>query len=1266
MAAIDKRKAVQAALAYTQQRRFDKAIAEYKNALSVDPQDLAICKKLGDLYAQTGAIQEAITTYMKLGDLFRADGLAVKAIAIYKMVLNLDPKNMQIYLACADLYAEQGLVGEAKIQYMTVAEHYTRAGEARKALEVFEKIASLDPTNYAIAAKVGEMYEREHLGEAAVAHYAGAAKAAARSGHAREAADFYNRALRLQPQAFEPLLGLGRLHFDAGKFREAASTLEGAAAAAPENPIPLAMLGQCYRKLGDPGRAEAALRRAVEADPAAAESRIELARCLAELGRPDEAWEEFSAAADRLLEEGRGEEAQEVVQGLAGDGFGGAEALAKLADIYQRLGRDQEAHEVQRRLADRYAREARPAEAAAVYRSLLEAFPEDPELLARLEALGETAPEAAREAAGAAPDGVTLVEPDAPADLAEPATPRVISIAAAVEPPGEDMALLDDGEEGLGLFGGEGPEMPAAAAQDDDASEVAEQLAEADVYLKYGLIEKAAERLRETLAEFPGNVAARARLRKLYLDEGRAADAAAETLTLADTLAARGQADRAAQELETLQGEQPELAGVRERLQRLRRGPAAPPPPAAPAPPAPAPEGAVTEAVYTLDGVPDLAEAAMPPEAPAPVLLEPPAEPEAQAEPLSPSPEEAVGMPVAPPEGPEADVLDLSSLLRLGDEEGAAPAAPTEPEAEEAFRLDLSGTDDEPGGEFRFDLATDAAASDLSLDLREAVGEDAVQALRIGRQEPSAEEAETPALALEGPDDDLEEAEFFRTQGMRTEAEASYRRVLEREPGNTRAQAGLAALRPAAPAAETEAEASFTLEESLALTRPESGPAEVRGEEALETLDLEGAFPPAAPAEVPPPAAMAPADEVLLLEALLVAPPPAPPDEAPSALELPAPVEPPADPAAPAGAFPDDTWIPGPGPFILEESQELDMAPAEVAPPTPPEGPGVDLVDVDLAAAPPAEEEATVSLASLDEVDVLPSPGPPPEPSELSPPPEAAVPPPPPPPEPQPDVPSSPWRVAPLPPPGVAPPPPLPPRRIGPAEEIAIFRVAEPADEPTPGGFVDLGAEIQREIDAPPRIPPAEGAALLDELLDEFQKGVRQHLDAEDYETHYNLGIAYREMDLFDEAIEEFRLARKDSTRALTCSGLIALCLLAKGQAPGAIEELTRALALPGYTPEQYHGLRYDLATAFEAAGQEGLALELLEALAASTPPFRDTADRLAALRHRQGRPGEPSEAPPAAPPGPAPPPAAEAEDAPPPAPAKKPARPRRDKISFV
>ena len=217
---------------------------------------------------------------------------------------------------------------------------------------------------------------------------------------------------------------------------------------------------------------------------------------------------------------------------------------------------------------------------------------------------------------------------------------------------------------------------------------------------------------------------------------------------------------------------------------------------------------------------------------------------------------------------------------------------------------------------------------------------------------------------------------------------------------------------------------------------------------------------------------------------------------------------------------------------------------------------------------------------------------------------------------------------------------------------------------------MDLGAEIQKELNV-----PAEGAALLDALLSEFQRGVRENLDADDYETHYNLGLAYKDMDLYDEAVEEFRLAAKDPTRRLTCSGLIALCFLRKGQAEQAIGELTRGLALPGHTPEEYQALRYDLATAYEAAGQDDRALEVLETLVAQVPSFRDVAGRVALLQDRLRRPAKAAPAPAQlAPAGTeagtpakgARPAGGQVPDAPPAAPAPKPARPRRDKISFV
>ena len=1139
MATVDKRKAVQAALEFTRQRRFDKAIAEYQSALKADPQDLTIYKKLGDLYAQTGAVQEAIATYMKLGDLYRADNLAVKAIAIYKMVLNLDPRNMQIYLACADLYAEQGLIGEAKIQYMTVAEHYTRAGETAKALDVFEKIAHLDPTNFAASAKLAEMCEKEKLLDKAVANYVAAGQGAARAGQAKAAHEFYARALRVKPDAFEPHFGLGKMHFEAGAYAEAATALARAVAAAPGSPAPLFLLGQCHRKLGSLAQAQEALRQAVEADPSAAEARQELARCLLEGGAADEAHKEFAAVADQWVEEGRQDEAVSLLEGVCAEDARAAVPLAKLAEIHKRQGREEEGLEAQRRLAGVYEARGELAAAAAIYQGLLEVLPDDPQCVERLAALQEAA---AAGGAAKAPEGVggAARAPQAIPPEAEPA-PRVIPIAPSVEVPAEEAAVLGEGEPGIGLFGDDGGGAAAGADVAGDAVEVAEQLAEADVYLKYGLVEKAVERLRETLADLPQNLAARARLRTLFLDEGRVPEAVTEGLALADALAGRAQTDPAIQELLTLQRVDPENREIQARLRGLREGAPsapsvapAPPPPlkaAGAAKPAPAPAELLGGAA-----APPRAEIQTPAVAPEGEKPQEDGEPESWTGLEGLSAQEGAAVTGPAEEAEEGGALDLSSLLRLGEAEGLEGSVA--PQAEDALHLGLG----EPP----------AAGPEpaLRLDLEEAA--------------PEVEPALT--LSLGGTEEELEEAEFFRAQGMLAEATAVYRRILEREPENAVALAGLAALGPGAAA--------------------EEGPAEVAPAESLLEV-LAGTVPPAG-------------------------------DRAAS------------------------------GPSLLEPSPGPDLTPPPAAEPSEPPGPDVEPAGLELApSGPPA--------------GVAPSAPPPAASAQETP---ASLPP----------TPAAPPEAPASAPPAVAPPvPPAGPRRIGPAEEIPIFRVAPPTDARAAGSFVDLGAEIQKELNV-----PAEGAALLDALLGEFQRGVRENLDADDYETHYNLGLAYKDMDLYDEAVEEFRLAAKDPMRCLTCSGLIALCFLRKGQAEQAIGELTRALALPGHTPEEYQALRYDLATAYEAAGQDDRALEVLETLVAQVPSFRDTAGRVALLQDRlrnpakragsappPGRvaPGSTEASGPVKPPRPA---AGQVQDAPPAAPAPKPARPRRDKISFV
>ncbi len=137
----------------------------------------------------------------------------------------------------------------------------------------------------------------------------------------------------------------------------------------------------------------------------------------------------------------------------------------------------------------------------------------------------------------------------------------------------------------------------------------------------------------------------------------------------------------------------------------------------------------------------------------------------------------------------------------------------------------------------------------------------------------------------------------------------------------------------------------------------------------------------------------------------------------------------------------------------------------------------------------------------------------------------------------------------------------------------------------------------------------------LDEIFREFKKGVEKQLGTEDYDTRYNLGIAYKEMGLLDEAIAEFQLAAKDEARLLECCSMLGLCFMEKGMPEIAIKWFEKGLSASGRNEEEYHGLRYDLAQAHEASGSPEMALELYMDIYRVNARFRDVKERVRNLQ---------------------------------------------------
>ncbi|WP_298269534.1 tetratricopeptide repeat protein [Geobacter sp.] len=137
----------------------------------------------------------------------------------------------------------------------------------------------------------------------------------------------------------------------------------------------------------------------------------------------------------------------------------------------------------------------------------------------------------------------------------------------------------------------------------------------------------------------------------------------------------------------------------------------------------------------------------------------------------------------------------------------------------------------------------------------------------------------------------------------------------------------------------------------------------------------------------------------------------------------------------------------------------------------------------------------------------------------------------------------------------------------------------------------------------------------LDGLFSAFKKGVGEQLDQGDTETHYNLGIAYKEMGLYDDAIAEFRAASLDPQRRIDCITLQGICCREKGDYLQAEELFTGGLALPGLAEEEQLCLKYERALLREAMGACEQALQEYREIYAVSPDFRDTVQKIARLQ---------------------------------------------------
>jgi tetratricopeptide (TPR) repeat protein len=167
--------------------------------------------------------------------------------------------------------------------------------------------------------------------------------------------------------------------------------------------------------------------------------------------------------------------------------------------------------------------------------------------------------------------------------------------------------------------------------------------------------------------------------------------------------------------------------------------------------------------------------------------------------------------------------------------------------------------------------------------------------------------------------------------------------------------------------------------------------------------------------------------------------------------------------------------------------------------------------------------------------------------------------------------------------------------------------------------FVDLAKELEAELaEEEAMVEEATGKgkeeAILEEVFREFQRGVQEQLSEEDSDTHFNLGIAYKEMGLLPESIREFQVASRNPQFFVEACSMIGMCYMEQGMWSQAAEWYQKALTAPDLSEETRLALRYDLAASLESAGEVERAVDLYQEVVAQSPDYRDVSTRLDSL----------------------------------------------------
>jgi pilus assembly protein FimV len=502
MASVKKSKILEKADKFIRQKKLKPAIDELLRYVQDSPDDMDlvnIINKIGDLFAQMGNRESAIEYFQKSVDHYIREGFFTKAIAILKKILRMDKENIRALEQLAELYTQEGMVQDAKRQYLEIAEKYRKEGLTKRALESYRKIVDMDPDNVGSRMKLAELFNSEGMQQEAIEQLITLAKTLRDKGKLDEAEKILLKTRKLEIPDPVVDITLAKVLVLKGELEKAEKVLEAASSRFTRNPMIMELLGDIKMEKGDFDGALKLLSQVFQIDSTRDKALRELVGRFLDKKQYAKAWKATQPLLDRRVRNEEYDDAISLLKTITAKAEHFAPAIQKLAIIYEKNGEKVFQISALEKLANAYKLDGNATGAEKALKQLVQLDPMNYDYKSALKDLGSSF------AIDEKPDSDTE--------------------AAARE------TAEETGPEGLDM--------------EETRQQVRGSVAEAEMYVEYGLKKKAYKLLSKLLQQNPFDVRANRIFSELCIEKGEIAKASKCYLSMAETYLKKGKPEKA-------------------------------------------------------------------------------------------------------------------------------------------------------------------------------------------------------------------------------------------------------------------------------------------------------------------------------------------------------------------------------------------------------------------------------------------------------------------------------------------------------------------------------------------------------------------------------------------------------------------------------------------------------------------------------------------------------------------------------------------------